>query len=90
MYVVFVGPPSTGKSQAIEVRVTASLHAISTAQDEEHSLAKGKSTSAGLFSWLAEGNGMMVSSEIHDIILKMAKNEGDNASGDMTSLCHIC
>ena len=59
MYVVFVGPPSTGKSQAIEVGVTASLHAISTAQDEEPK------------------------------ILKMAKNDGDNASGDMTSLCHM-
>ena len=81
VYVLFVGPPSTGKSQAIQVGSTDPLQAISNARDDERPLVIGKSTSAGLFSRLAEGNAMMVSSEIHDILLKMAKNDGDNASG---------
>lgn len=49
MYVLFVGPPSTGKSQAIQVGATEPLHAISLARDHANSLIIGKSTSAGLF-----------------------------------------
>ena len=89
IYIMFVGPPSTGKSQAIQVGATDPLNAISTGWDNKQSLTIGKSTSAGLFARLAEGNGMMVSSEIHDIILKMAKNDGENASGDIATLCHV-
>nr|XP_054762187.1 uncharacterized protein LOC129268685 [Lytechinus pictus] len=89
IYLLFVGPPSTGKSQAIQVGTTDPLHAIDTARDNTLSLSIGKSTSAGLFSRLAEGDGMMVSSEIHDILLKMAKNDGENASGDIATLCHL-
>ena len=72
-YVLFVGPQSTGKSQAIQVGASDPLNAISTAWDNGQFITIGKSTSAGLFSRLAEGNGMMISSVIHNIILKMAK-----------------
>ena len=89
IYLVFVGPPSTGKSQAIQVGTTDPLHAVASARDDANSVIIGKATSAGLFTRLAQGNGMMVSSEIHDVLLKMAKNDGDSASGDIATLCHL-
>ena len=89
VYVLFVGPPSTGKSQAIQVGATDPLHAISLARDEASSLIIGKSTSAGLLSRLSQGDGMMISSEIHDVMMKMAKSDGENATGDIATLCHV-
>ena len=32
---------------------------------------------------------MLINSEIHDVMLKMAKNDGENASGDIATLCDI-
>lgn len=89
VYVLFVGPPFTGKSQAIQVGATEPLHAISLTRHHANSLIIGKSTSAGLFQRLSQGNGMLINSEILDIMLKMAKNDGENASGDIATLCHI-
>ena len=69
MYIIFVGPPSTGKSQAINTGCVAPLDLLSTTEDCPPFVIR-KSTSAGLVSRLSEGDAMLVSSEIYDILTR--------------------
>ena len=89
IYILFVGPPSTGKSPAIQLGATDPLTSILACRDAETSLVIGKSTSAGLLNRLSQGDGMTVSGEVHDIFLKMVKNDSDSVCGDISTLCHI-
>ena len=59
MYIIFVRPPSTGKSQAINTGCVAPLDVLATNEDRQ-SFVIGKSTSAGLVSRLSEGDAMLV------------------------------
>lgn len=88
LYVVFVGPPSTGKSQAISSACLDPLNTVVTARDGKP-VVIGKSTSAGLIQKLSEGSQIIVSGEIFDVINKMVKNDGDTASGDISLLSQL-
>ena len=64
IYSIFVGPPTTGKSQAVKARVTAEADSASPVIQ--------KCTSSGLIKTVADNNrGFLLSAEIYHVLFKL-------------------
>nr|XP_054765319.1 uncharacterized protein LOC129272112 [Lytechinus pictus] len=89
MFVIMIGPPGTGKSQAINTGATEPLIKLAEERGDKQIII-GRSTSAGLLKQIAaNGKAMIVSGEIYDILFKLIKNDNDSGSGDTTLLCEL-
>eukprot|EP00112_Aurelia_sp_Birch-Aquarium-sp1_P003795 Seg1429.2 transcript_id=Seg1429.2/GoldUCD/mRNA.D3Y31 product="hypothetical protein" protein_id=Seg1429.2/GoldUCD/D3Y31 len=84
-----MGPPTSGKSQAIKECSTTPIENIAEEFDWGCVII-GKCTSSALSKSLSSLKmGFMVSSEIFDVFHKLLKSDEDTASGDTQLLCQL-
>ena len=86
---VFVGPPTTGKSQAIKECAVNPMTAVTMENDSSNSVIN-KCTSSGLVKTIATNQkGYLLSPEIYDVLFKLLKSDEENATGDVQVLCQL-
>jgi hypothetical protein len=84
-----VGPPSTGKSQAIKHAALEPITTIIGNNDLENFLVE-KCTSSALAKILSDNNkAIVVSPELFDFLNKLLKSDDENATGDSQLLCEL-
>ena len=89
IYSIFVGHPTTGKSQAIKECAISPMTAI-TAEADSSSPVIQKCTSSGLIKTVADNNrGFLLSAEIYDVLFKLLKSDAENTTGDVQALCQL-
>ena len=89
IYSIFVGPPTTGKSQAIKERAVSPMTAVVTETDSSSPVIQ-KCTSSELIETIAENKkGFLLSGEIYDVLFKLLKSDEENATGDVQVLCQL-
>ena len=89
LYMIFVGPPSTGKSQAIKEAAISPMTTIIHDKDIPNFILD-KCTSSGLSKSIASNHeGFIISPELYDILNKLLKSDDDNATGDAQLLCEL-
>ena len=87
LYFIFVGPPSTGKSQALKEGANLPMSSLIDSEDIPNFLLD-KVTSLGLAKAVADnGKGFVVSPEVFDLLNKLLKSDDKNATGDAQPLC---
>ena len=86
---IFVGPPTTGKSQATKECAVSPMNAVVSETDSANPVIQ-KCTSSGLIKTVAENHkGYLLSGEIHDVLFKLLKSDEENATGDVQVLCQL-
>lgn len=89
LFILFVGPPSTGKSQALKHAAHLPMSTIIENQDLTNFLLD-KCTSSGLAKTVAQNKlGFVVSPELFDLLNKLLKSDDENATGDAQLLCEL-
>ena len=89
IYSIFVGPPTTGKSQAIKECAISPMASV-TAEADSASPVIQKCTSSGLIKTVADNNrGFLLSAEIYDVLFKLLKSDKENATGNVQALCQL-
>ena len=89
IYSIFVGPPTTGKSQAIKECAISPMASV-TAEADSASPVIQKYTSSRLIKTVADNNrGFLLSAEIYDLLFKLLKSDEENATGDVQALCQL-
>ena len=89
LYMVFVGPPGTGKSQVLK---EGSLQPIRDVQNERDlpSTIIEKCTSSALVKTVSGHKKAFVASpEVFEVLNKLLKSDKDNATGDVQILCEL-
>ena len=89
LYSVVVGPPTTGKSQAMKECAMEPLIAVRDDNDLGDFLLERCTTSAFLKCMSEQKRGIVVSPEVYDVLNKMMKNEEENGSGEVQMLCEL-
>ena len=80
IYSIFVGPPTTGKSQAIKECALTPTAAVAKENDASGCVIQ-KCTSSSLFKTVAEQEkGFLLSAEIYDILYKLLKSDEEKLS----------
>ena len=86
---VFVGPPGTGKSQALKEASLQPLHDLQDERDLQNTIIE-KCTSAALVKTVADNEkAFVVSPELFEVINKLLKSDEDNTTGDAQTLCEL-
>ena len=89
IYSIFVGPPTTGKSQAIKECAISPMASVTAEADSANPVIQ-KCTSSGLIKTVADNNrGFLLSAEIYDVLFKLLKSDEENATGDVQALCQL-
>ena len=89
VFTIFVGPPTTGKSQALKECAVSPMSAVSMENDSE-SCVINKCTSSGLIKTIAKNEkGYLLSGEIFYVLFKLLKSDKENATGDVQVLCQL-
>jgi hypothetical protein len=89
MYVVFVGPPTTGKSPALKEGALEPMANVQTQRQLENCIIE-KCTSSALVKTIAKvGKGFIISPEVYEVINKLLKSDEENATGDTQVLCEL-
>lgn len=89
LFMVFVGPPGTGKSQALKEASLQPLHDLQDERDLANTIIE-KCTSAALVQTVADNEkAFVVSPELFEVINKLLKSDEDNATGDVQTLCEL-
>lgn len=89
IYSIFVGPPTTGKSQAIKECAVSPMVAVVRETDSSSPVIQ-KCTSSGLIKTIADNKkGFLLSGEIYDVLFKLLKSDEENATGDVQVLCQL-
>ena len=89
LYSIFVGPPTTGKSQAIKECAVSPMTAVVTETDSSSPVIQ-KCTSSGLIKTIADNKkGFLLSGEIYDVLFKLLKSDEETATGDVKVLCQL-
>ena len=89
LYSIFVGPPTTGKSQALKECAASPMSAVAREQDSS-SYIINNCTSSGLIKAIAQNEkGYLLSAEIYDVSFKLLKSDEENATGDVQVLCQL-
>jgi len=71
IYSIFIGPPTTGKSQAIKECAISPMASV-TGEADTASPVIQKCTSSGLIKTIADNNrGFLLSAEIYDVLFKL-------------------
>ena len=89
LYMVFVGPPGTGKSQALKEGALQPMQDVRTERDMQNCIIE-KCTSSALVKTVAEHNkAFIVSPKVFEVLNKLLKSDEDNATGDVQILCQL-
>ena len=89
LFILFVGPPTTGKSQAVKEAAVAPIVTIIENADLQNFLLE-KCTSSALAKVLSDvGKGFVASPEIFDFLNKLLKSDDENATGDAQLFCEL-
>ena len=86
LYSVVVGPPTTGKSQAIK---ECAMDPLSDNNDLGEFVLEICTTSALVKCISDQKRGVVVSPEVYDVLNRMLKNEEENGSGEVQMLCEL-
>ena len=83
LYSIFIGPPTTGKSQALKECAASPMSAVTREQDLS-SYIINNCTSSGLIKAIAQNKkGYLLSAEIYNVLFKLLKSDEENATGDV-------
>ena len=86
---MIVGPPTTGKSQALGECALQPLITVREARDLGNFIVE-RCTSSALTKCLAEQKkGFLCSPEIYDVLNKLLKSDEENGTGDVQLLCEL-
>ena len=89
LFMVFVGPPGTGKSQALKEASLQPLHDLQDERDLQNTIIE-KCTSAALVKTVADNEkAFVVSPELFEVLNKLLKSDEDSATGDAQTLCEL-
>ena len=89
LYSMIVGPPTTGKSQALGECALQPLITLREAMDLGNIIVE-RCTSSALAKCLAEQKkGFLCSPEIYDVLNKLLKSDEENGTGDVQLLCEL-
>ena len=89
LYVVFVGPPTKGKSPALKVEALDPMLNLKQERDLTTFVIE-KCTSSALVKTVANiGQGYIISPEIYEVLNKLLKSDEENAAGDAQVLCQL-
>ena len=89
LYSIFVGPPTTSKSQALKECAASPMSAVAREQDSS-SYIIDNCTSLGLVKAIAQNEkGFLLSAEIYDVLFKLLKSDEENVTGDVQVLCQL-
>lgn len=89
IFSVFVGPPTTGKSQALKECAASPMSAVCREADSETCVIN-RCTSSGLVKSITKNErGFLLSAEIYDVLFKLLKSDEENGSGDVQVLCQL-
>ena len=86
LYSVVVGPPTTGKSQAMK---ECSMDPVRDNNDLGDFLLERCTTSALVKCISEQKKGVVVWPEVYNVLNKMLKNEEENGSGEEQMLCEL-
>ncbi len=89
LYSVVVGPPTTGKSQAMKECAMDPLIAVRDNNDLGDFVLERCTTSALVKCVSDQKRGVVVSPEVYDVLNRMLKNEEENGSGEVQMLCEL-
>ena len=89
MYIMAIGPPTTGKSPAMKEFSVDPLILIRDNCDIGNFVVE-RCTSSALVKVLSEQNkAMVLSPELYDVLNKLLRNDEENGSGDVQMLCEL-
>ena len=89
LYIVFVGPPTTGKSPALKEGALDPMLNLKLERDLPNFIIE-KCTSLALVKSIAStGQGFIISPEIYEVLNKLSKSDEENETGDAQILCRL-
>ena len=89
LFTVFVGPPETGKSQALKEGALQPMADVRAERDWANTIIE-KCTSSALVKSIADNKkAFIVSPEVFEVLNKLLKSDEDNATGDVQVLCEL-
>ena len=89
LFTVFVGPPGTGKSQALKEGALQPMADVRAERDWANTIIE-KCTSSALVKSIADNKkAFIVSLEVFEVLNKLLKSDEDNATGDVQVLCEL-
>ncbi len=89
MFMMVIGPPTTGKSPAMKECSVDPLILIRDNCDIGNFVVE-RCTSSALVKVLSEQNkAMVLSPELYDVLNKLLRNDEENGSGDVQMLCEL-
>lgn len=89
LFMVIIGPPGRGKSQALKEASLQPLHDLQDKKNLPNTIIE-KCTSVALVKTVANNEkAFVVSPELFEVINKLLKSDEDNATGDAQSLCEL-
>ena len=89
LFTVFVGPPGTGKSQALKEGALQPMADVRAERDWANTIIE-KCTSSALVKSIADNKkAFIVSPEVFEVLNKLLKSDEDNATGDIQVLCEL-
>jgi len=89
LFSIFVGPPTTGKSQALKECAASPISAVCREIDLNN-IVINKCTSAGLVKTISQNEkAFLLSAEIYDVIFKLLRSDEENATGDVQIMCQL-
>ena len=89
IYSIFVGPTTTGKSQAVKECAVSPMVAVVKETDSSSPVIQ-KCISSRLIKTIADNKkGFLLSGEIYDMLFKLLKSDEENATGDVQVPCQL-
>ena len=89
LFMVFVGPPGTGKSQVLKEGALQPIRDVQTERDLSNTIFE-KCTSSTLVKTVAEHKkAFVVSPKVFEVLNKLLKSDEDNTTGDVPILCDL-
>ena len=89
LYSVVVGPPTTGKAQAMKECAMDPLIAVRDNNDLGDFVLERCTTSALVKCISDQKRGVVVSPEVYNVLNRMLKNKEENGSGEVQMLCEL-
>ena len=89
LYMVFIGPPGTGKSQALKEGSLQPIRDVQTERDLPNTIIEMCTSSALVKTVSEHKKAFVVSRELFEVLNKLLKSDEDNATGDVQILCEL-